>query len=150
MGVDPCESAGYRVVDMDAPSRHRGGVAVFYRPSPHFAVEAVRQFGPNVVGFQLATGARRWYIIGCYLATDDTLTIESIVAALKEWPQGAALLVAGDINTTLTELENDRKGTEIAAALTEEGLKDMVCTFSRSSANGAGNGGCGSWSERGS
>ena len=64
-GIYTRESAGYRVVATDAPSRHRGGVAVFYRPSPLFAVEAVRQFGPNVVSFQLATGARRWYIIGC-------------------------------------------------------------------------------------
>ena len=31
-------------------------------------VEAVQQFGPNSVGFQLATGERRWYIVGCYLA----------------------------------------------------------------------------------
>ena len=28
------ESAGYSVVATDAPSQHRGGVAVFYRPSP--------------------------------------------------------------------------------------------------------------------
>ena len=32
------KSAGYRVVATDAPSRHRGGVALFYRPSPLFAV----------------------------------------------------------------------------------------------------------------
>ena len=62
------ESSGYSVVATDAPSRHRSGVAVFYRPSPLFAVEAVRQFGPNVVSFQLAMEARRWYIIGCYLS----------------------------------------------------------------------------------
>ena len=71
-GIHTRASAGYSVVATDALSRHRGGVAVFYRPSPHFVVEAVRQFGPNIVGFQLATGARRWYIIGCYLAPDDT------------------------------------------------------------------------------
>ena len=35
------ESDAYRVVAMDAPSRHCGGVALFYRPSPLFAVEAV-------------------------------------------------------------------------------------------------------------
>ena len=50
--------AGYSVVATDAPSRHRGGVAIFHRPAPHFAVEAVQQFGPNVIGFQLATGAQ--------------------------------------------------------------------------------------------
>ena len=35
------ESAGYSVIATDAPIRHRGGVAVIYRPSPHFVVEAV-------------------------------------------------------------------------------------------------------------
>ena len=41
-GIYTRESAGYRNVAMDAPSRHRGGVALFYMPSPIFAVEAVR------------------------------------------------------------------------------------------------------------
>ena len=64
-------------------------------------MEAVRQFGPNVMSFQLATGARRCYIIGCYLAPDNTSTIESVVAALKERPRGTALVVLGDLNTAL-------------------------------------------------
>ena len=96
-------SAGYSVVMTDAPSRHRGGVAVFHRPAPHFAVEAVQKFGTNVVGFQMATGARRWYIVGCYLAPDDTLTIESVVDTLKERPMGSELLVAGDFNSNLAD-----------------------------------------------
>ena len=70
--INTRESAGYRVVATDAPSRHRGGVALFYRPSPLFAVEAVRQYGLNVMSFKLATGARRWYIIGCYFAPHYT------------------------------------------------------------------------------
>ena len=63
-----CELARYRVIATDAPSRHRGGVALLYRPSPIFAVEAVREYGPNVMSFEVATGARRWYIIGYYLS----------------------------------------------------------------------------------
>ena len=104
-----CGSDGYSVVATDAPSRHRGGVAVFHRPEPHFAVEAVQKFGPNVVGFQLATEARRWYIVGCYLAPDNTLTIEKVVEALKERPKGAKMLVAGDFNASLAEPEGDRR-----------------------------------------
>ena len=128
-GIYTRESAGYSVVATDTPSRHYGGVAVFYWPSPLFAVEAVCQFGPNVVSFQLATGARRWYIIGCYLAPDNTSTIESVGAALKKRPRGTALIVAGDINTTLADPENNGRGTEIAAALTEAGLEDMSAHF---------------------
>ena len=78
-GIYTRESARYCVVATDAPSRHRGGVALFYQPSLLFAVEAVRQFGPNVVSFQLATGARWWYIIGCYLDPDDTLYHRGVV-----------------------------------------------------------------------
>ena len=59
---------GYSVVKMDAPSRYPGGVAIFYRPETHFAVEAVQKFGPNAIKFQIATGTRRWYIVGCLLA----------------------------------------------------------------------------------
>ena len=55
-GIYTRGSDRYSVVATDAPSRHRGGVAIFHRPAPHFAVEAVQQFGPNVIGFQLATG----------------------------------------------------------------------------------------------
>ena len=58
-GIYTRGSDGYSVVATDAPSRNRGGVTIFHRPVPHFAVEAVQQFEPNVIGFQLATGARR-------------------------------------------------------------------------------------------
>ena len=63
-GIYTRESAGYCVVATDAPSRHRGGVALFYRPSSLFAVEEVREYGPNMISFEVATGGRRWYIIG--------------------------------------------------------------------------------------
>ena len=35
-------SAGYSVVATDTPGRHHGRVAVFHRPAPQFAVEAVQ------------------------------------------------------------------------------------------------------------
>ena len=40
-GIYTHESDGSRVIATDAPSQHRVGVALFYRPSPFFAVEAV-------------------------------------------------------------------------------------------------------------
>ena len=66
-GVYTRGSAGYSVVATDAPIRHRDGVIIFYRPSLHFAVEAIHKFGPNVVGFHLETGDQQWYIIRYYL-----------------------------------------------------------------------------------
>ena len=41
--------SGYRVVVMPAPSRHRGGAALFYRDSSTFAVKAIHQFGANIM-----------------------------------------------------------------------------------------------------
>ena len=79
-----CESSINSVVATNALSQHYGRVAVFYTFSTHFAVEAVQTFGPNVVGFQMATGEQGWYIVGYYLSPIDTSTIDSVVAALKE------------------------------------------------------------------
>ena len=55
--------------------------------------------------------------------------IESVVTALKERPRGTTLIVAGYLNTTLSDPENDGRGTEKTAALTEAGLKDMAAHF---------------------
>ena len=51
-------STEYSIVATDTPIRHRSRVAVFYRPSPRYAVETVQQFGPNIIGFHMATGER--------------------------------------------------------------------------------------------
>ena len=53
-GIYTRELDGYRVIATDVPSQHRGGVALFYRPSPLFEVEAVREYGPNVLSFEVA------------------------------------------------------------------------------------------------
>ena len=109
-GIYTHGSSGCSVIATDAPIRHHCGVVVFHRPAPHFAVEAVQQFGPNVFGFHLVTGARRWYIVGCYLDPEDTLTIERVVEALKERPKGDELLVTGDSYANLEEQEGGRRG----------------------------------------
>ena len=124
-----CRLAGYSVLATDVPSQNRGRVAVFYWPAPHFVVEAVRQFELNIAGFHLATGEHWWYIVGFYLAPNDTSTIESVVAALVGRPRGTELLVAGGFNVKLSKPESDRRGEDIAAALAMEGLEDMLVQF---------------------
>ena len=119
-------SAGYSVVATDALSRHCGGVAIFQWPAPHFAVEAMQQFGQNIIGFQLSTGARRWYIVGCYLAPDDTSTIERVVKALRKRPKVAELLVAGNLNINFAAPEGDQREDDIAATSATEVLEDMA------------------------
>ena len=66
-GIYTRGSAGYTVIATDAPSRHRGSVALFYRPTPRFAVEALEKCGPNVMVWQVVTGEKRWYIVGLTL-----------------------------------------------------------------------------------
>ena len=128
-GIYTRESAGYRVVATDVLSRHRGGVAIFYRPSSLFAVEGFREYVPNVISFEVATGRRRWYIIRFYLAPDDARTIERVVTALGDQPRGTALVVAGGFNTDLGETASNGRGTDITAALTEAGVEDMTAHF---------------------
>ena len=92
-------------------------------------MEAIQQFGPNVVGFQMVTGERQWYIIGFYLAPDNTLTIESVVAALKYCPQGSELLVVGYLNAKLEEPEGYRREEETLAELTAAVLEEILAHF---------------------
>ena len=64
--------------------------------------------------------------MGCYLAPNDTLAIESVVTALKERPQGAKLLGEGDFNVKLLDPEGDWRGEYITVELETEGLVDML------------------------
>ena len=140
-GIYTCGSAGYSVVATDAPSRHHGGVALFYRLAPHFAVEAVQKFGPNVIGFQLAKGARRWYIVGCYLAPNNTSTIERVLEALRGRPKGAELLVAGGITQTLRPQRETGERRTLRRPSQRRALRKWRNISCRRSAGGVGIGG---------
>ena len=99
------------------------------RSTPHFVVEAVERFGPNVMGFQVATGERRWYIVGAYVAPEDEVTMETVVAAIGRKPRGAEMMVAGDFNVDITAPEGNRRTENIATDLAMAGLEDMAQHF---------------------
>ena len=128
-GVYTRGSAGYNVIATDAPSRHRGGVALFYRSTSHFVVEAVERCGPNERVFQVATGERRWYIVGAYVAPEDELTMETVIAAIGRKPPGAELMVVGDFNVDIMDPEGNRRAENIATDLATAGLEDMAHHF---------------------
>ena len=67
--------------------------------------------------------------MGCYISPDNTSTIANVVAALKERPRGAKLLMAGDFNVNLGDPEEDRRGEDIAATMATEVLEDMLAHF---------------------
>ena len=89
----------------------------------------MEKFGPNVIGFQLATGARRWYIVGVYLTPKETTMMEQVSKVIRSKPRGAELLVAGDFNVDLASPEGDRRAEDIATSLATEGLEDMARHF---------------------
>ena len=61
----------------------------------------------------------------CYLAPDNTSTVERVVKALRERLKGAELLVAGDLNINPAAPEGDRREEDIATTIATEGLEDM-------------------------
>ena len=67
--------------------------------------------------------------MGCYLAPNDTLTMEKVVEALRRRPRRAELLVAGDFNVNLATPEGYRRAEDIATTLATEGLEDMAKHF---------------------
>ena len=89
----------------------------------------MEKFGPNALGFQLATVARWWYIVGEYIAPKDTATMDRIVEAIRRNPRGVELLVAGDFNVDIAAPEGDRRAEDITTELATEGLEDMARHF---------------------
>ena len=65
----------------------------------------------------------------CYLAPDNTSTIERFAEALRKRPKGAEMLVAGDLNINFAAPECDRREEDIAATLATEVLEDMAAHF---------------------
>ena len=99
-GIYMQEYSGYRVEASDVPSRHSGGVAVFYCTEEHFSLEALRLYSTNVVILQLASVGQQWHIVGCYLSSDNALKIEDVVASISQRPRDAALLVVRYLTPT--------------------------------------------------
>ena len=61
----------------------------------------------------------------CYIALDDASTIESVVSAIRQRPQEAALLVYGNSNVDLINTEGNTRDKDTKAALYTLGMEDM-------------------------
>ena len=84
---------------------------------------------PNIVSFQLESGIWKWYILGCYLDPDETLTIYSVLSAIIQRSRGVTLLVAVNFNADMNMLYVHARDEDIAAALDGVGLEDMSSHF---------------------
>ena len=52
--------------------------------------------------------------MGCYISPSDASTIEDVAVTIRYQPYGAKLLVAGDLNANLLELEGTPQAEAIA------------------------------------
>jgi hypothetical protein len=43
-----------------------------------YDIKEVELHGPNVLSFQLVSGAMRWYIVGCYILPNDLTTLTHV------------------------------------------------------------------------
>ena len=77
---------------------------------------------------QVATGAKRWHIVGAYIAPEDEVTMETVINAIGRKPPGAELMVAGDFNVDILEPEG-RRAENIATDLATAGVEDMAQHF---------------------
>ena len=85
-------------------------------------MEALQTYRVNLVSFHLALGDHWWFIVGCYLAPENALTIDDIVEATSQRPWGATMVVVGYFNTNLAASEGQERDKGIAADMAEEGL----------------------------
>ena len=82
-GVYTREASRFWVMTKEAPSSHRGGVAISYCKAEHFAIEELHLHGPIVIRFHLVTGRWPWYVVGCYITPSDASTIEDFAASIR-------------------------------------------------------------------
>ena len=78
----------------------------------------------------MASGGRqKWHAVGCYIAPDGDLTIESGIASTSQNPIGVLLLVAGDFNAYLSEPEGNEQDEDISATLITTDIEGMSNHF---------------------
>ena len=66
---------------------------------------------------------------GVFHRPNNALTTESIVTATRQPPQGSSMLLDGDFNADLSELEENAQNEVTTVALDTSGLEDMVVHF---------------------
>ena len=64
-----------------------------------------------------------------YIASEDTETMERVVAAIGKNPRGAELMVAGDFNADIAAPEGNRRAENIATDIATVVLEDMAQHF---------------------
>jgi len=121
-------SSGYNVRSTHAPSKWQGGISLFWRASESYEIEEVELRGPNVLSFQLVSGAARWYIVGCYIPPNDLTTLTHVEQAWQACPRGCLPILLGDLNVNLAA-PRDERDEAIAEQVDAMALSDLSSHF---------------------
>ena len=92
-------------------------------------VEAHQKHGLNVVSIQIAMGNRRWFIVVYYLAPDAPPSIDHVVGAMGKLSRGDEIVVVGDFNAEISEMEGNIRDEVIAEAIEYAFLEDIYSHF---------------------
>jgi hypothetical protein len=121
-------SSGYHVRATHVPSTWQGGISLFWRASDLYEVEEVELCGPNMLSFQLMSGATRYYIVGCYIPPNNLTSLTHIEQVWMACPKGCLPIVLGDLNVNLAVPCNKQDKT-IAKQVDTMNLVDMSSHF---------------------
>ncbi len=127
-GVYTRWSSGYNVRSTHAPSKWQGGISLFWRASKTHEIEEVEMRGPNVLSFQLISGATQWYIVGCYILPNNLTTTTHVKQAWQACPRGCLPILLGNLNVNLAPPCNECKKM-IAEQVDAMVLVDMSSHF---------------------
>jgi hypothetical protein len=123
-------TSGYKVISSKATTNKQGGIALVWREGHSlFEVEVACVVTPNLLTFQLITGYERFYVMGIYVPPNNTMGVDALWAGWNACPDGCALIVMGDLNTSF-EHPRDEWEEAIANLLDEINLVDLSCKFS--------------------
>ncbi len=84
--------------------------------------------GPNVLSFQLVSGATRWYIVGCYILPTGLTTLMHIKQTWLACQKGCLPILLGDLNINLAAPCNKHNDT-ITKQVDAMALIDMSSHF---------------------
>jgi hypothetical protein len=121
-------SSSYNIQSTHVLSKWQGGISLFWRTSETYEIEEVELSGPNVLLFQLVSGAMRWYIMGCYIPPTNLTTLTHADEVWRACPKGCLPILLGDLNVNLTALRNERDDM-IAKQVDAMALIDMSSHF---------------------
>jgi hypothetical protein len=95
-------SSGYNVFTLNAISVRQGGIAFFWKDNNLYEIEETKICGPNVLSFELVTGATHFYIVGAYLPPSDPGTaLSHVKQAWKECLAGCKPILLGNLNANI-------------------------------------------------